>query len=266
MDQSCVDEMTVSFRDLIDALGCHSLSTLKIKLEHETYCTYHNPPVFDVQFLMEQLSSVESSLKVLAIDLDTQEDPSEWKFILDNCRHQLSSLTNFTNLELLKIPQDFFLPIRQNEARTLLEDFPQHLRTLEIVCPSRMIFDWVDYSEISITVPQNIQKLRKIILHCRGDVRTPASVFKKRVHSLWATLDKNCHIASYVHDIDDNITKNLAKLNDDDESSSEDDDDAYQGHFNSYASERDSESDEDMPALEHFDFQDPSSSAIVSID
>lgn len=119
MDKACVEEMTVCFRDLVDALGCHSLSTLKVKLEHETYCTFHTPPVFDVQFFIDQLSSLESSLKALAIEFDIQEDAAEWEFILDHCENQLSSLANFTNMESLKIPRTFSSPQKRTTPKVL---------------------------------------------------------------------------------------------------------------------------------------------------
>lgn len=278
MDKACVEEMTVCFRDLVDALGCHSLSTLKVKLEHETYCTFHTPPVFDVQFFIDQLSSLESSLKALAIEFDIQEDAAEWEFILDHCENQLSSLANFTNMESLKIPQDFFLATKENDPKSIVDDFPQHLQKLEIVCPNRMIIDWAKcFTNVPASSPYKGQKLQEIVLHCRDDVRSPSFVFTRKVKSVWSELNQSHHIATYVYDIDDNVTQSLSVLykddpgasdDDDDDAwnSEEDDDEEQEGDSYDVVDERSSETDEDMPDLEHFDDHNPSGMTVDDVD
>lgn len=291
MDKACVDDMTVSLCDLIDALGCHSLSTLKIKLEHETYCAFHTPPTFDVQFFMDQLSCLHPTLRVLEIELDPQEDPEEWEFILDHCQNPIASLTDFTKLEYLKIPQDFLFSIDGDDPQNLLpHDLPRSLQTLNIVCPTHHVTSWLKHiTSVPIGMSFDSHNLRKIVLHCRNDVRTAATTFTKKVKPVFNELFNGAHnIASYVYEFDSRTVKDLKKLFGEDPGESDDDgwedevhddaDDDYNhdeheddndenyddydeelgleedefdgGYTNSHDG---SETDEDMPDLEYFD-------------
>ncbi|KAF1974587.1 hypothetical protein BU23DRAFT_96019 [Bimuria novae-zelandiae CBS 107.79] len=259
MDKACISDMTVSFRDLLDALGCHALSKLKIKLEHETYCALHIPPAFDIQVLMDQLSCLKLTLRDLEIDLNPSDEPDEWAFILGHCENPVSSLTHFANMESLRIPQDFLFTTLGDDPQALPHDLPKKLRSLEIVCPNREILAW---AKTMLVTPRECRDLHEIILRCRPTVRSSASTFTKKVKPMWPALLDSHGITGYVREFDVQTTQNLVELYSDDPGESDDeegwedddenrDEDDVDGNENS-DQDPGNESDEEMPDLEPF--------------
>ncbi|KAJ4353909.1 uncharacterized protein N0V89_005640 [Didymosphaeria variabile] len=259
LDKDCITDVQVSFRDLIDALGCHKLSTLKVKLEHENYCILHNP-TFDVQLLVDQLSSLHSTLKVLEIDLDPLEEADEWDFIVMRCKNMGSSMNSFTNMEWLKIPQAFLFANLESEHKVMPQDLPKKLQRLEVVSPDLAIIPWAKHIP---DVSEELEDLREIFLHCRDEVNTPASIFSKKVKPVWSELLFSCGVACYIVDLTSKTTKSLPSLYEDDPGESDDEDDDWddgndeEGEDEESVNKRDTEdyddeSDEDMPDLEPF--------------
>lgn len=258
MDQDCINDTQVNFRDLIDALGCNKLSTLKVKLEHESYCLIHSP-TFDAQLLVDQLCNLQSTLKSLEIDLDPLEETEEWDYILTHCKNLKSSMSKFKNLELLKIPQVFLFSDTESEHKVMPSDLPKRLRRLEIVCPDEGIIPW---AKCLHEAPEELDDLREVFLRCRDEVKTPASIFSKEVELVWPDLFFDCDITSYIVDLTANTTKSLSKLyddnlrgSDDENSESElgmDEDDERQSDSDNDGGDSGDESDEDMPDLEPF--------------
>ncbi|KAL1608304.1 hypothetical protein SLS60_003244 [Paraconiothyrium brasiliense] len=257
LDEYCINDAQTSFRDLIDALGCHKLSTLKLKLEHESYCTLHMP-TFDVQLLVDQMSSLQSTLKILEIDLDLLEAGDEWDFIDTRCKNMGSSMKNFTRMEWLKIPQAFLLADLGSERKVMPQDLPNRLQRLEVVSPDIAIISW---AKDILGASEELEELREIYLHCR-DVNTPASVFSKSVKPVWSDLF-DCGVTSYIVDLTSKTTKSLPALYEADPGESDDEDDDWEdgddeeseneGSANDRDTEdHDDESDEDMPDLELF--------------
>ena len=250
MDKACVDDMTVGFRDLIEALGCLSLNALKIRLEHETYCALHIPPAFDVQFFMDQLSHLRPTLKTLEIDMNPKEGPDEWEFIIAHCENPVSSLKRFTALNSLKIPQNFLFTTLGDDPQTLPQDLPRKLRNLEIVSPDRQIVAWAKHLLDRQTDATKVcTDLRNITLYCRNDVASSAITFTRKVQSVWSDLASINHITSYVHEFETQVTKCLPKLYENDPGES-DDDDYWEDEADDDNGSSEDESDEDMPDLE----------------
>lgn len=141
-----------------------------------------------------------------------------------------------------------------------------------------MIIDWAKcFINVPASSPYKGQKLQEIVLHCRDDVRSPSFVFTRKVKSVWSELNQSHHIATYVYDIDDNVTQSLPVLykddpgasdDDDDDAwnSEEDDDEEQEGDSYDVVDERSSETDEDMPDLEHFDDHNPSGMTVDGVD
>ncbi|OAG05610.1 uncharacterized protein CC84DRAFT_1164095 [Paraphaeosphaeria sporulosa] len=255
MDKDCINDMQVDFRDLIDALGCDRLSTLKVKLEHESYCLIHSP-IFDVQLLVDQLSSLQSTLKVLEIDLDPLDDTDEWNYVLKHCKNVGSSMDKFRKLELLKIPQDFLFGDIESEYKIMPSDLPKKLRRLEIICPDEDIVPWAKFI---LNAPDELEDLRELFLRCRDEVKTPASTFSTGVKPVWPDLLFMCDITSYIIDLTANTTKSLPTLYEDDPGESDDEDEESEHGLDevdkreSDSGDSEDESDEDMPDLEPFE-------------
>ncbi|KAF2446351.1 hypothetical protein P171DRAFT_430514 [Karstenula rhodostoma CBS 690.94] len=259
MDEDCNNNIQTNFRDLIDALGCNKLSTLRVKLEHASYCLIHSP-TFDAQLLVDQLSSLQSTLKVLEIGLDPREEADEWDYILTHCKNVSSSMNNFENLELLKIPQEFLFSDTGSEHNIMPSDLPQKLRRLEIISPDEDIIPW---AKQILGASDKLEDLREVFLHCRDEVKTPASIFSKEVKPVWPGLLHVRNITSYIVDLTANTTESLPTLYEDDPGESDDEDDyeSEDGMDEDGEQESDSdndggdsadESDEDMPDLEPY--------------
>jgi hypothetical protein len=256
MDEDCINDMQATFRDLIDALGCHTLSTLKIRLENESYCILHSP-TFDAQLLVDQLSSLQSTLKVLEIDLDPLETTDEWDFLLTRCTNVGSSMNNFESMEVLKIPQGFLFGDLGSERKVMPQDMPKKLRRLEIISPDQDIIPWV---RCIFEPSDEIEELCEIFLHCRDEVLTPASVFSEKVNPVWSDLQFECDITTYIVDLTAKTTMSLPTLYEIDPGESDDEDDELEDGVDKDGGVEDEvdnvvagsgdESDEDMPDLE----------------
>jgi hypothetical protein len=251
MDEDCINDMQASFRDLINALGCHTLSTLKIRLENESYCILHSP-TFDAQLLVDQLSSLQSTLKVLEIDLDPLETIEEWDFLLTHCTNLGSSMNNFKSMELLKIPQCLLFGDLGSEHKIMPQDLPNKLRRLDIISPDQDIIPWAKYI---FGAPDQLEGLAEIFLHCRDEVMTPASDFSEKVNPVWSDLLFDYGITTYIVDSTAKTTKSLPTLYEDDPGESDDEDDdledgGVESELDDGGGDSEDESDEDMPDLE----------------
>ncbi|KAF9733927.1 hypothetical protein PMIN01_08270 [Paraphaeosphaeria minitans] len=209
------------------------LSTLKIKLEHDSYCLIHSP-TFDAQLLVDQLSILRSTLKVLEIDLDPLDDTDEWDYVLTHCKNMSSPMDKFKNLELLMVPQEFLFSDIVSGQKIMPSDLPKKLRRLDTICPDEDI------------IP-------------RAKYEFTASIFSTKVKPVWPDMLSMCEITSYVVDLTANTTKSLPTLYEDDPGESDDQDDDSEHELDEYdekeSDSRDSEdeTDEDMPDLEYFE-------------
>lgn len=242
MDRDCINDMQIGFPDLINALGCHELSTLRIKLEHESYCVLHNP-ILDVQLLMDQISSLGVTLKVLEIDLDPKDDVAEWEFILTHCKNMTLPMLHFTKMEALRIPQAFLFADLDSETKIMPRDLPRKLRQLQIVAPDEDINSW---ARRILDLTHDLEQLREITLCCRDLVNSSASTFSKKVKPVWPDLLLCSNITSYVVNVETNKFDSLPSLYEHDPGESDDEVDEWE-------EEIDDEDDEDMPDLEPYE-------------
>ncbi|KAJ4302625.1 hypothetical protein N0V90_001514 [Kalmusia sp. IMI 367209] len=237
MDKDSMHEFEVCFRDLLNALGCRTLSILKLRLFNEGYCVVQDPGL-DVQYFVNQLSFVERTLKILEIELNPDEGPQEWEWILSHCENPVSSLMNFAHMESLTIPQGFLFEEEVLVKTLSLQILPKKLQCFTVDSPTK---EFLTFAEGILKSPDDFHDLRKIILRCRDGPTRALSTFSKIPDPLWQALFVKCGIRSYAYDVD---TKKLKRLGHYDDVLSIDGEDFWEDTSDDISSEDDDHDDE----------------------
>jgi hypothetical protein len=197
-------EMGISFHDLFAALGCNKLTTLRIELlyDPEILGTVSR---FRIQYLMDQLRSVSSNLRVLEIDLEAESPITDWTWFLSYCEDPIASFERFLLLENLMIPQQFLFTDCENDG-VMPIDLPKKLRNIDIVCPDQDILAWVSGF---IDLPTSV---KSVFLSCRDGVNDPVPMFADPVDSLWWTLSAYHGVEGFLCDGKHGEAMSLVKL------------------------------------------------------
>lgn len=238
-DRPIVEKAEVQFCDLLDALGCNHLSSLKIFLVNDSYHIVGTDLMtqLDAGYFMDQLVSVQETLESLAITFELPDDEIELEWLLDMWKQPKESLKSFTALKRLLLPQTFLFHSGPDvwinggqccEAKNL----PSTLESLEILYPNQDIAYWVTgFVQKSSEEMPSVPRLSQITLTCRDEVGMPSSFFTTEVEEIWWTLFADLGIETFVICQIEGSRENLAglyhdeRLEDSEEETDEDEDD-----------------------------------------
>jgi hypothetical protein len=277
-DRPLVEKAEVEFSELLEALNCRALRSLKILFINDGYHIGDDLTTeLNAAYFLDQLCSLHETLESLSITLETTDDDGELEWLVDMCQHPSGSLRSFTALKSLVIPQPFLFTARSANWNTENvchpKDLPPNLEQLELMYPREDVEEWVEgfldnnyYSTLYDTSEQtsvsqgNSSRFKKLTLTCRDDVGIGAAYFTEGVDMIWWTLSEDVGIEAELHDQLRDTRHNLAGLYEDgglgEEGSGDEDDehdDKHAGERGDELGEDDRESDDSMPELEAYD-------------
>jgi hypothetical protein len=232
-DRPLVEKAEIEFSDLLDALACRTLRSLRIQFINDGYHIGDDLSTeLNTGYFLEQLSSVQNTLETLSITLETTEDDGELDWLVDMCQHPTKSLKHFAALKSLTIPQPFVFDGRtaswNTEDNCQPNELPPRLEQLELLFPHESVEEWAQgfLSEKFYTASSPApawefvagkRSLKKLILTCREDVGNGIGVsyFTDEVDEIWWTLSTDYGIETEVHDQQRATKENLAGLYED---------------------------------------------------
>ncbi|KAH7390511.1 hypothetical protein BKA66DRAFT_510598 [Pyrenochaeta sp. MPI-SDFR-AT-0127] len=219
-DRPLVEKAEINFHDLLDALGCDKLSSLKILLVNDGYHIGGADLMtqLDAGYFMDQLSSVQDTLEDLAITSELPDDEIELEWLLEMWRQPKESLKSFVALKHLVLPQAFLFAtgseawVDANEY-CRATNLPSTLESLEILYPHEDVEFWVaDFMKNNSDDMPSISNLKEITLTCRDEVGTPSSFFTTEVAKIWWTLSADLGIETFALCQTEGSRMNLAEL------------------------------------------------------
>ncbi|KAJ4379426.1 hypothetical protein N0V86_005471 [Didymella sp. IMI 355093] len=249
-DRPLVEKAEIEFSDLLDALACRTLRSLRIQFINDGYHIGDDLSTeLNTGYFLEQLSSVQTTLETLSITLETTEDDGELDWLVDMCQHPTKSLKHFAALKSLTIPQPFVFDGRtaswNTEDNCQPNELPPRLEQLELLFPHESVEEWAqgflseNFYTASSPAPAwefvaGKRSLKKLILTCREDVGNGIGVsyFTDDVDEIWWTLSTDYGIETEIHDQQRATKENLAGLYEDqslNEEDSETDDEDIDG-------------------------------------
>lgn len=229
-DRPLVEKAEIEFSELLDALACRALRSLRILFINDGYHIGDDLTTeLDTGYFLSQLSGVQKSLETLSIILETPDDDEELEWLVDMCQHPTTSLRNFTALKSLVIPQTFIFTSSIATWNTAgicqPHALPPNLENLELLYPHEAVEIWAEgfledhYDETSteswsqqLALQRQTPKLKKLILVCREDIAIGANYFTEPVDRIWWQLETEIGIEAEVHDQLRNTKQNLATL------------------------------------------------------
>lgn len=236
-DRPLVEKAEIAFSDLLDALDCRALRSLKISFINDGYHIGDDLTTeLSASYFLDQLHIVEDTLNALSITLETTDDDGELDWLIDMCQHPVKTMKGFSALKSLVVPQSFIFnghpEVSSMDDSCKPRDLPPNLEQLELLWPNENVIDWAeDFKSRMTTVAASdspsqelFTNFRKLTLTCRDDAGLGASYFTEGVSKLWWTLSAIHGIEAEVHDQLRSQTFNLAELYDDEASDEEDSD------------------------------------------
>ncbi|KAF3034318.1 hypothetical protein E8E12_004601 [Didymella heteroderae] len=229
-DRPLVEKAEIEFSDLLDALACRALKSLKLQFINDGYHIGDDLSTeLNTGYFLEQLGSVQMTLETLSITLETTEDDGELDWLIDMCQHPAKSLKHFIALKSLTIPQSFIFDGRTSswnvEDNCQPNELPPKLEQLELLFPHEFVEEWAqgflseNFYTTSSPAPAwefvaGKRTLKKLTLTCREDVGNGIGVsyFTDEVNEIWWTLSTEYGIEAEVHDQQRDTKENLAGL------------------------------------------------------
>lgn len=239
-DRPLVEKAEIEFSDLLDALACRALKSLRIQFINDGYHIGDDLSTeLNTGYFLGQLRSVQMTLEALLITLETTEDDGELDWLVDMCQHPTKSLKKFTSLKSLTIPQPFIFNGQTASWDTVdncqPNELPPILGRLELLFPHESVEQWAqgflseNFYSASSPVPAwefvpGKRNLKKLVLTCREDVGNGigTSYYTDEVDEIWWTLSTEYGIETEVYDQQRDVRQNLAGLYEDQGSNEED--------------------------------------------
>lgn len=233
IDRPLVEKAEIEFSDLLDALACRALKSLKIQFINDGYHIGDDLSTeLSTGYFVAQLKIFQETLETLSMTLETTEDDGELDWLVDMCQHPTPTLRHFKALRSLTIPQSFIFDGRtawDAENNCQPNELPPNLERLELLFPHESTEAWAQgflsenyFHEFHVGGKYN---LKKLVLTCREDVGNGigASYFTEDVDEIWWTLSTDYGIETEVHDQQRGVRDNLAGLYNKDQDLNEED-------------------------------------------
>jgi hypothetical protein len=221
-DRPLVEKAEIEFSDLVEALACRALKSLRIQFINDGYHIGDDLSTeLNTGYFLAQLRGFQKTLETLSITLETTEDDGELDWLVDMCQHPTPSLRHFTSLKSLTIPQPFIFDGRtawDAEENCQPNELPPKLERLELLFPHESVEVWAQgflsenyYHEFHVG---GKCVLKKLVLTCREDVGNGIGVsyFTDDVEEIWWTLSTDYGIEIEVHDQQRDVRVNMAVL------------------------------------------------------